>query len=142
MLKSPSCKSSCRKMGANMQNIPVRGRLKQCQPLFARYSQYATWAFADQQQLRQHDMDRKHSAKYPEREYFAHSGGKNDNMPARNPKGTPEPKNDSPRTQARSELPTHGPSKGRPPTKVEPNCDALDKSSGPLAQRSIIQAES
>ena len=32
--------------------------------------------------------------------------------------------------------------KGRPPTKVEPNCDALDKLSGPLAQRSITQAES
>ena len=79
--KSPSCKSSCRKMGANAQNIPVRGRFKRCQPSFARCLQCATWAFADRRQLRRRTMDRKYSPRYPEREYFAHSGGKNDNMP-------------------------------------------------------------
>ena len=45
----------------------------------------------------------------PEREYFAHSGGKNDNMPPRNSKGTPEPKNNAPRVQACTELPKHRP---------------------------------
>ena len=139
--KSPSCKSSCRKMGANAQNIPVRGRFKWRQPLFARCLQCATWAFADRRQLRQRGMDRKHSLRCPEREYFAHLGGKNDSMPPRNPKGTPEPKANAPRIHARTEPPKHRPSQGRPPARGEPNCDALDKLSELRTRRSIIQAE-
>ena len=79
--KSPSCKSSCRKMDPNAQNIPVRGRFKWCQPLFARCLQCATWAFANRRQHRRRTMDRKYSPRYPERKYFAHLDGKSDNMP-------------------------------------------------------------
>ena len=87
-------------------------------------------------------MDRKHSPKYPEREYFAHSGGKNDNMPARNPKGDVRAKERLAANPSAQRTPEAQTLKGRPPTRVEPNCDALDKLSGPLAQRSTIQAES
>ena len=80
----------------------------------------------NQYQLKQRYLDRKCSSKYPEQEYFAHLDEKSDNLPPRSQKdGT-----------------GHAIFKGRPPTRVEPNCDALDKLSESQAGRSIIQAES
>ena len=92
-----------------MQNIPIRGRLKGHRLTFIRRLQCATWAFVDRKQLRRRNMVCERSPRYPEQEYFAHSGGKNDNMPPENPKGTPKPRDDAPRTQAHK-LPTRRPS--------------------------------
>ena len=155
---------SCRKTGANAQNIPVRGRLKGHRLSFTRHPQYATWAFANRRQLRRRTMDRKCSPRYPEREYFAHSDGKNDNMPPRNPEGDigtmsrrkPKHAHQTPDTQTPKG--TRQPSEwigtnlrpqigkkrqgGGRLVRVEPNCDALDKLGEPQIQRSIIQAES
>ncbi len=100
---------SRRKTGANAQNIPVRGRFKGRRLSFTRHPQYATWAFANRRQLRRRNMDRKCSPRYPEREYFAHLGGKNDNMPPKSRKETLEPRANAPRTQAHKP-PTRRPS--------------------------------
>ena len=57
-------------------------------------------------------------------------------------KGTPEPKNAAPRTQACTPKPRSADPYGRPPTRVEQNCHALDKSIRPQAKDGPIQAES
>ena len=57
-------------------------------------------------------------------------------------KGTPEPKNAAPRTQARTPKHRSADPYGRPPTRVEQNCHALDKSIRPQAKDGPIQAES
>ena len=98
-------RSSCRKTGADAQNIPVRGRLKGRRPSFTRHPQCTTWAFANRRQLRRRNMDRKCSPRYPEREYFAHSGGKNDNMPPGDPKGGAGPRDDAPRARCARRTP-------------------------------------
>ena len=63
----------------------------------------------------------------PEREYFAHSGGKNDNMPPRNPKRDTRAKSQHATNPSARRTPDTQTLRGRPPTRVEPNCDALDK---------------
>ena len=157
-------KPSCQKTGADAQNIPIRGRLKGHRLTFIRRLQCATWAFADRKQLRRRNMVCKRSPRYPEREYFAHLDGKNDNMPPRNPEGDigtmsrrkPKHAHQNPDTQTPKG--TRQPSEwigtnlrpqigkkrqgGRRLVKVEPNCDALDKLSGLQVRRGIIQAES
>ena len=70
-----------------MQNIPVRGRLEGRQPSFVTCLQVTTWAFADSLCLKRRSLVHKRSPRYPEQEYFAHSGEKNDNMTLRRKQG-------------------------------------------------------
>ena len=70
-----------------MQNIPVRGRLEGRQPSFVPCLQFTTWAFAGSLCLKRRYLVCNRSPNYPEREYFAHSGEKNDNMTPRRESG-------------------------------------------------------
>ena len=154
---------SCRKMGAKTPESTIRGRSR-------RRTRYLGTFHLHRAQRKPRSKESpgcfEHGRDFPTcpaPSIWAFSDKKSDNMPSRNPKRDAGPSNGAPNSSAQTPntqtivdrpsarangtnlhpCPKEGnEAKGHPPARVEPNSNALDKLSGPLARKSIIQAES
>ena len=108
---------SCRKTGAKTPESTIRGRSRRRTRYLGTFHLHRA-----QQNPRSQEFsgDPKRANLFPTcpaLSICANSDGKNDNMPPRNPEGTPRPRDDAPRTQARTSEPRHADPQRHPPVK-------------------------